>query len=1173
GLPEPSGPIKPGRVLISEVKYLSDPASPEFVELYVLDSGGLDLGGWYLTTFDGDEVRLPAITGLRDFSYVLVVFGAGEDDLDASDGVATVYLEDVEDVLDDGGDEVALYDSNDNLRDYVRYSGGNGDPVLGGWRRDDPGPEARRGESIQLLGEDVNDSSNWVSSSPSGGLPNVVEFKLDEQLSVVLHNGRHNTTYVERLRGVEFKFTPRPGVTNSQLRKIGDFFKNAWRFLKKEGYNLPQAAADGKVHVIVSKAASTKDAGGGTSRNGVIQLDISGVDEIDQQIITHEFMHLVQARTQRDKSGRSYMRWNPNGFGIFLDEGYAEYYGYKKLAEEKGLGWRAVLDKFEREGLGGLGAFQSDINIFTGWPERGWGRYTSAFLFTKMIADNFGQRVLVGLYQGIKNYGEWNRRDPGDSIGIDRVNHFLEYEFLLMKNDIPYTDFIQLYYKWVQENYLDGEFGGDEMYKGISFQAQAYEVVYRGGRMVIDRDLRSQEMDGEALPPANKPGPPTDRADLVEWGVDYLRIKVETDKCFKIRFDGDDRGRFYVKAIQIKEKGGKRFYDEEVMALDQKTQSGVIIKQDPKKMGLQEVVLVMARLGRPWGDRLGGRLPYVVVIEQVEKSPPKPAPGYRLSGYVYVKNFTVVEWWTEQPKNETSITLSGYKISSSELTIEKGQVKSSEIETYLYEKKKPETLEKFEFKCPIAPEGFELKGKTLVKNFQLVEAWGEEAPSAGGFIYLESKIVVVNYTLREDWILTCVYEPVELPKPQKKAEEFLCPLPKEGFELTGYSHMKDFVLVESWGEQNPSPEGYVYVRSNSTVKDYVLVSDEVWTCTYEPIGWKKPDLSVNIFYEGETPKVGELVPITVTVKNLGDDATRDATLLELYVDGKRVAEEEIPAGLKVGEELRFNYKLTFDEAGEHKIKAVVDSINWIIEKDEDNNVDELVLAVTGLPDLTVEWVQVPSQTFGWMPVKISFKVKNTGTDSAYNFTVSFECTGYAVCNPPFKSWKVLALAPGEEKTFSLDVVFPPEGLYTVRAIADIDEVVKESNEENNVIEFLVQVLPPPLPDLAIEQASYEITVTYVGETATSHIKVNMTIINFGVDVNESFLCRIMLGGLLLGEETVPGLRKGEIYTITMEVTVNGDVRGMMLRYIVDAANAIEEEDEENNVATLVIKRG
>jgi len=50
------------------------------------------------------------------------------------------------------------------------------------------------------------------------------------------------------------------------------------------------------------------------------------------------------------------------------------------------------------------------------------------------------------------------------------VNRFLEYEMLLMKDDILYTSFIQLYYKWIQENYLDKEFGGDKMYKGITFQ-------------------------------------------------------------------------------------------------------------------------------------------------------------------------------------------------------------------------------------------------------------------------------------------------------------------------------------------------------------------------------------------------------------------------------------------------------------------------------------------------------------------------------------------------------------------------------------------------------------------------------------------------------------------------------------------------------------------------------
>ncbi|MCD6342039.1 MAG: lamin tail domain-containing protein, partial [Thaumarchaeota archaeon] len=271
-LPEPKGPLSSGRVLISEVKYTADETGPEFVELYVPDSAGLDLSGWYITTFDGDKIEIPKIKGIRDFAYILLVFGSGTNDLDASDGRVVAYLGE-KDVLDDGGDEVALYDPNDNLRDYMRYKGGNGDPALGGWSEDDLGPEAPPGTSIQLLGEDLNGSANWVASPPSGGNPNVVEFEIDEGLWIVIHNGRSNVTRVERLRGLEFEFTPGPGVTNDQINKMRNFFENAWKFLKKEGYNLPQAASDGKIHVTVRRAPSVKDAAGGTSRNGRIELD------------------------------------------------------------------------------------------------------------------------------------------------------------------------------------------------------------------------------------------------------------------------------------------------------------------------------------------------------------------------------------------------------------------------------------------------------------------------------------------------------------------------------------------------------------------------------------------------------------------------------------------------------------------------------------------------------------------------------------------------------------------------------------------------------------------------------------------------------------------------------------------------------------------------------------
>ncbi|RLG35672.1 MAG: hypothetical protein DRN91_09150, partial [Candidatus Alkanophagales archaeon] len=867
-----------------------------------------------------------------------------------------------------------------------------------------------------------------------------------------------------------------------------------------------------------------------------------------------------------------------------------------------------------------------------------------------MIADNFGQRVLVGMYQGIRNYGEWGTRDVQDVVGIERVNKFLEYEMTLFKDDIPYTSFIQLYYKWIQENYLDREFGGDKMYKGIDFQAAAHEVTYRGGRLVIDQDLRDQEMDGAALPPASPPGAPTNRADLSEWGVDYLRIKVETDKCFKITFDGDDRGRFYVKAIQIKEKAGKRFYDEEVMALNQRTQSGVIVKQNPKEMGLKEVVLVMARIGRPLGDNLGGRLPYTVTIEEVEKSPPEPEPGYELFGYVYVKNWTVMEWWTPVPMNETSITIDGYKVSISRLTIERGEITSNEIETYLYEKEEPKRLEKFGFKCPKPPEGFELKGWVLVKDYQVVEMHGKTTPSPAGFEYIEAKTVVVEGVVREDWVLGCVYEPIERPLPQKKAEKFKCPPPKPGYELVGYAYVKDFVLVEAWGEQTPSDEGYIHVKSTSKVKDYQLVSDEIWTCVYEPIGWAKPDLSIEIILEAPAPRIGESIPVTIIVKNIGKSATRDFALMEFYLDGELFAGEEIPRGLKVGEAVKFSYELVFTEPGTYLLTAKADTLEWIIEENETNNVDTATITIIGLPDLTVDLVSGPTSVHAGDTVSYSFSVKNLGEDYAYNFVVSFTCGEYISCIPSHKSWSIQSLGPGEEKIIEVEVFFPSEGEYPLVVIADSEDVVKEEDEENNRLTFTVTVLPPPLPDLtimlsgpysaiaeapityqlivrnigdvgahgftvrficrgevpcsppskswtieslkpgeevvlevevtflsdgryeliavvdpdndveekdeennyylmivivsppllpdiAVQRAAFEITIEYVGEVATSYVYVNMTVINLGVDMDESFTCRITIDGILIGETTVPPLESMESYVVEMEAVV------------------------------------
>ncbi|WP_456474655.1 NosD domain-containing protein, partial [Candidatus Pyrohabitans sp.] len=165
------------KIMINEIYYNTSGTdlTDEFIELYVWDDGwgDVNLSGYKITTFDGDNETLPDVSGLSKFGFVVIYMGSGTSDLNASDGNATIYLGRGSEMLDDAGDEVGLYDSEGNLIDFVRYGGGNGDGVSGGWSTGDAGITANNAnESIQIHGPDLDNSSNWVSAHPTEGEPN-----------------------------------------------------------------------------------------------------------------------------------------------------------------------------------------------------------------------------------------------------------------------------------------------------------------------------------------------------------------------------------------------------------------------------------------------------------------------------------------------------------------------------------------------------------------------------------------------------------------------------------------------------------------------------------------------------------------------------------------------------------------------------------------------------------------------------------------------------------------------------------------------------------------------------------------------------------------------------------------------------------------------------------------
>jgi hypothetical protein len=158
--------------VISEVLYdpIGSELDGEFVEIYFIE----DPSGFKLTSYDNDFYTIPTIYNFNQYTYVVIITGSGLNDLDASDNLITLYQGSLISIFGNSGDEVALLNPSNTAIDFIRYEGGNGD-TLYGWPINDNGLITPEGNSIQLIGPDVNSSTNWIVANPTMGQANFLD--------------------------------------------------------------------------------------------------------------------------------------------------------------------------------------------------------------------------------------------------------------------------------------------------------------------------------------------------------------------------------------------------------------------------------------------------------------------------------------------------------------------------------------------------------------------------------------------------------------------------------------------------------------------------------------------------------------------------------------------------------------------------------------------------------------------------------------------------------------------------------------------------------------------------------------------------------------------------------------------------------------------------------------
>lgn len=221
------------------------------------------------------------------------------------------------------------------------------------------------------------------------------------------------------------------------------------------------------------------------------------------------------------------------------------------------------------------------------------------------------------------------------------------------------------------------------------------------------------------------------------------------------------------------------------------------------------------------------------------------------------------------------------------------------------------------------------------------------------------------------------------------------------------------------------------------------------------------------------------------------------------------------------------------------------------------------------PDLTVS-------DLSWSPaaptekdaVTVNATVRNAGSAAAGATSLEVSLGGVAAGSAP-----VGALAPGASITVPVDVGRRPAGRYTLTAVVDPADTIRETDNGNNSHTAASQLVvgQSPGPDLSVTGITSNPANPTVGATVTFTIAVH----NGGTTaVGAGTVTRLTVGATTLNG-TTPQIPAGATVQVPVTGSWTATDGGATLTATADAGGIVAETDENNNVfaRSVVVGRG
>ncbi|MBK8089095.1 MAG: choice-of-anchor D domain-containing protein [Chitinophagaceae bacterium] len=248
------------------------------------------------------------------------------------------------------------------------------------------------------------------------------------------------------------------------------------------------------------------------------------------------------------------------------------------------------------------------------------------------------------------------------------------------------------------------------------------------------------------------------------------------------------------------------------------------------------------------------------------------------------------------------------------------------------------------------------------------------------------------------------------------------------------------------------------------------------------------------------------------------------------------------------------------------VEAVADINNQVTESNETNNNRQIKLGSDLAPyQLPAEVGSASNPAIVKVNISKQFypAVRNIGERDVTKVTVRFTLNGNWLAADTINNVKAGEIFAAHG---SFTHTFTAVGDYVVKVIADTSNTICENNEANNEGNFYIRVID--------SKADLEVLSQYINPSSLNpNIGQTVTIVgtvkNTGGKVSTANVMRFLVDDIQLGADVpINAIQPGRDTTVAATVTYSSIISGVkIMKIVVDPANTIDEEREDNNEAT------